>query len=375
MFPAIAYLEWIDGRPEAAEYDLGSSDLRGTRSEQFGPIPGRLAGLDDPPASLDLRSQLAEVYDVDSENVLLTPGATTANFVAIATALTAVTGEDDESGDDEPERDPQVLVEKPGYEPLRATSQALGGRVDRFLRPAEDDYRLDPERIGSALADDAALAITTNRHNPSGTLTDRETLAEAASVAGEYGIPVLVDEVYAPYTTTAEEGAFGGPTAAGLDGAVVTGSLTKFFGLGGLRLGWLVAEADFVSRARSVAWHIPALAEPSVTLGRRALAHKSDLEPVQRDLCATNHEQLASFVESRPDVSGDVPAGSPFAFLSVDGIDGDELAARAWEEADLLVVPGRFFEIPDAVRVSLGRAPEEGAAALERFGELLDSLA
>ncbi|MCT9096821.1 pyridoxal phosphate-dependent aminotransferase [Haloarchaeobius sp. HME9146] len=368
MFPTIEYLEWIAGRPDAATHDLGSSDLRGSFQHQRGPVPGRLAGLEDPPPDRGLETQLADLYEVDEANVLVTAGATTANFVAIATAL-------QHTGPATEEPRPQVLVEKPGYEPLRATPQGLGGRVDRFLRPPEDGYPLDPHRVEAALTEDASLVITTNRHNPSGTVTPTETLAEAAQHAGEEGARLLVDEVYAPYVTEpTSEGAFGAPTAAGIENTVVTGSLTKFMGLGGLRVGWLIADEDFISQARSVAWHLPTLAEPSVALAGRALEHRAELVPVQRDLLRANHELLTSFVEEREDLTGSIPPGSPYGLVEHESVDGDELAARAWEEYDLLVVPGRFFDRPGAVRLSLGRSTAHCEDALAVLAELLDTL-
>ncbi|WP_267639643.1 pyridoxal phosphate-dependent aminotransferase [Haloarchaeobius amylolyticus] len=368
MFPTIEYLEWIAGKPEAATHDLGSSDLRGTFQHQRGPIPGRLAGLDDPPPERDLDRQLADCYGVDESNVLVTAGATMANFVAIATAIQQAGDTGDASG-------PQVLVEKPGYEPLRASARALGGRVDRFLRPPEDGYPLVPGRVEAALMDDAGLVVTTNRHNPSGEFTAVETVAETARAADDYGARVLVDEVYAPYVTDlTTDGPFGAPTAAGVENTVVTGSLTKFMGLGGLRVGWLLADADFVEAARSVAWHLPALAEPSVALAARALEHREELVPAQRDLLAANHELLAGFVAERDDLAGEIPPGSSFGFVEHASVGGDDLAARAWEEYDLLVVPGRFFDRPEAVRLSLGRSAGHCEEALAVFGDLLDTL-
>ncbi|MFD1645601.1 pyridoxal phosphate-dependent aminotransferase [Haloarchaeobius litoreus] len=362
MFPTIAYLDWITGRPEDAEHDLGSSDLRGTAGERRDPIPGRLAGLSEPPASATLEEQVATEYDVDRSNVLVTAGASMANVLATATAL-----------DGHENEQPQVLVEKPGYEPLVATPRAFGGQIHRFVRPADDGYRLDPDRVDGALVDEACLVIATNRHNPSGRLSSRETLAATAERVRAAGGRLLVDEVYAPFTLDPAAKGLGGPTAAGLDDVVVTGSLTKFFGFGGLRVGWLIADAAFVERAERVAHHLPALAQPSVSLARRALHHEQRLLAGQRDLAATNHDLLATFVDDRDDLDGTVHDDATFALLEPTTVDGDAVAEAAWDEG-VLVVPGRFFDAPGCVRVSLGRSPEHCEAALSAFGAVLDGL-
>ncbi|WP_232688532.1 pyridoxal phosphate-dependent aminotransferase [Halobacterium zhouii] len=375
MFPRLEYLEWISGRPEVAMHDLGSSDLRGDRDHEPEAVPDPLVGLEDPPVGASLEMQLAAEYGVDPDQVLLTPGASTANFVAAAAALDAELEEGGPSMDDDDAdtRDPRVLVEKPAYEPLVETPRALGGNVDRFLR--EDDYRLNPERAANATVENTRLVAATNRHNPSGVRSDRDTLLELADVAADCDARLLVDEVYAPYGSTPDESestAFGAPTVADVENTVVTSSLTKFFGLGDLRVGWLVADAEFVSRARSVAHHIPGFAGTSRALGMRALHNKDTLVERSRDLAAENSAALDAFLDARDDVDGFVPEGSTFAFLDPENVDGDELAAAAWDEG-VLVVPGRFFDDPERVRVSLGRTPESSTAALDALGVVLDS--
>ncbi|UPW00032.1 aminotransferase class I/II-fold pyridoxal phosphate-dependent enzyme [Halorussus gelatinilyticus] len=383
MFPDIAYLDWITGRPETAEYDLGSSDLRRAPAGPDGVVPPALTGVVAGEATL--RDRLAEIYGVESENVLVTAGGTHANFLAAAAAVTdaeAAARAAEESGDGgnggvsdgESTATPRVLVEKPGYEPLRATPDAVGATVDRFLRTPDDGYPLDPGRVDAALVADTALVTVTNRHNPSGRLTDRETLAETARVVGDGDARLLVDEVYAPFRAEPGEGPFGGPTAAGLPNTVVTNSLTKFFGFGDVRIGWLVADAAFVERARSVAHHVPAVAEPSRRLAGRALAAADRLAEGSRERVRTNRAALAEFVASRADLSGRVEPGSPYAFLAHDAADGDDVAAAA-SAAGVLVVPGRFFDDAERFRVGACQDPERVRAGLDRLGGVLDSLA
>jgi aspartate/methionine/tyrosine aminotransferase len=372
MFPRLDYLEWIAGRPEVALYDLGSSDLRGDRDHEPTVVPEPLEGLPDPPAGATLETQIAGEYGVHPERVLVTPGASTANFVATAAALYPNAGTGD-GGEDAREAIPTALVEKPAYEPLVEAPRALGGTTNRFLRPRNDDYALDSDRIDAALDDDTRLVTVTNRHNPSGRLADPDALAAAASAASDAGARLLVDEVYAPFGEDAGDGPFGGPTAVDLDGAVVTGSLTKFFGLGDLRVGWVIADSEFVDRARSILHHLPGNAGPSRALGMRAFHNVEDLAERSRDLVAENHALLASFVDAHDNVHAVVPGGSTYAFLEVDGTDGDELATAAWDEG-VLVAPGRFFDDEDGVRVSLGRTPDHSAAALDALAGVLAEL-
>jgi len=368
VLPAIDYLDWIDGRPARATHDLATSELRpGEGGDGVGP-----ASLDGRPAPDDatVREQVAAIYDVSPDRVLLTPGASTANAVA---ALAAVAVHGSGAGDDA--GDGRVLVEKPGYEPLYRTPEAFGVPVDRFVRPQEAAFGLDPDRVDAAVRDAHACVTVTNRHNPSGRRTEREELATLARVAADSDATLLVDEVYAPYVgdERATAGAFGGVTAAGLPNTAVTGSLTKFYGLGGLRVGWIVADPAVIEAARGIARHFPSLADPSLALARRALANREALSTRAREHCEATHDLLAEFVADRPALSGPVFDGSTYAVLAHDRADGDAVAAAAWE-AGVLVVPGRFFELDDRFRVSLGAPPERTAAGLDALGSVLDGL-
>lgn len=384
--PTVEYIGWIEGRPASVEHDLGSSDLRGGAVQDPGTVvPERLSGLADA-GEVPVDRLVAEVYGVDPGAVLVTPGASLANAVAALTALDAAeerldddgtaTGADHlAGGHDGFDPSGSALVEKPGYEPLVDTPQLFGARIDRFLRRAENDWRLDPDRVEAALRDHTALVTVTNRHNPTGRLSTRGRLAAAAEAVRAADARLLVDEVYAPYVVdSGNDGrAFGGVTAAGLDGTVVTGSLTKFHGLGALGVGWLIADEAFVERAERVARHFPGVSGPSRALGRRTLAHREHLERESGELLARNAALLADFVADRTDLDGPVYEGSSYALLAHADADGDAVAEAALNR-DLLVVPGRFFETPGRFRVSLGRDTEHVREALAVLGGVLDDL-
>lgn len=361
MFPSMPYLEWIWGRPAAATYDLGSSDLRTHRADGS-VVPAPLDGLAHPDEPPSVEESIADEYGVDPAQVLVTAGATHANFVAAATAIGLS------------EAASTVLVEKPGYGPLIHTPAGLGARIARFRRRPDDDYDLSAKPVGDAVDDSTALVTVTNRHNPTGRLVGRGRLAELADVAAEADAHLLVDEVYGPYVREGDEKtAFGGVTAARLPNTVATGSLTKFHGLSGLNIGWIVAPESFVERAKRVFVHVPAVASPSRALARRFFANRDRLVTASRDHLRRNHDLLASFVADRPDLSGPIHDGCTFGLVAHERVDGDRLAEAAWE-AGVLVVPGRFFDEPQGVRLSAGRSPDEVAAGLAALGDVLDDL-
>lgn len=363
MFPDIAYLEWIRAQKAETTWDLGSSGLGG-RSEAV--VPERLASLPDPPEATELEAQIADQYDetITEENVLVTAGATHANVLAFAAAIDGATTES-----------PAIAVEEPGYEPLLATPQGLGAELQRVERDPEDGYDLTPAALQAGIDETTAMVVISNRHNPSGHILSRPELADLAGPCQEQGASLLVDEVYAPYRPTADSGpgtAFGGPTVAGIEGGVVTNSLTKFFGLGGLRIGWIVADSEFIERATRIAYHFPDVAEPSRALAKRMFHNLDRIVTDARERVRSNAALLAEFVDSRPELEGPVAEGSTYGFLRHASADGDKVHEAAMEEG-ILVVPGRYYEDRDRFRLSVGGEADVMRESLERFGDVLDT--
>ncbi len=138
----------------------------------------------------------------------------------------------------------EILFESPAYDPLLALAHYLGANVKRFQRRFEDGFAVSAAEIERNVSPRTRLIVITNFHNPSGVLTDEQTLREVGELARGVTARVLVDEVYL-------EMLFAEPpqTAFHLGNQfVVTGSLTKAFGLSGLRCGWILAEPELAQR-------------------------------------------------------------------------------------------------------------------------------
>src|ERR1017187_6374723 len=164
-------------------------------------------------------------YAVDADCVVTAAGTSGANYLAFATLLDA--------GD-------EVLIEHPAYGLLVDALEYVGAVVKRFARTFEGGYAVDPEVVRRAVTPGTKLIVVTNLHNPSSVLTGEDVLREIGEIARGVGARVLVDEVYldAVYENT--------PRTAFHLGAefVVTSSLTKVYGVSGLRCGWILAEAE-----------------------------------------------------------------------------------------------------------------------------------
>ena len=308
-----------------------------------------------------LRETIASRYRVAPAQVFAVSGGTSfANWVAVLALLNGCG-----SGT-------EVIVERPTYEPLLRIPQGLGHRVRRLDRRFEDGYAIDLDRFAALVSTRTRLAIVTNLHNPSGARIPMTTLQAMAALLARVKGFLLVDEVYL-------ECLFGGRPESSVhagSNVVVTNSLTKAYGLDGLRAGWILGPAAVVARAGRIN---DLMTNNSVAAGERmALAAFRRLRAIDRRahrLLDPNLARLRAFFGREPRLTAYVPEGGNVAFPRVPSrIDTDRLAAHLVKRYSTLVVPGRFFESPRHVRVSFGCATTRLLRGLANISGALDDL-
>jgi hypothetical protein len=342
-------MEWAKAR-RAPELDLAGSnilncsidDLEGAREALS------LAGSNEngyPP----LVEAIARRYGVTPEQVATANGAAGANFQVCAALL--------EPGDD-------VLVERPGYDPLLGAPRLLGANVVRFDRRLENRFALDLERVARAMTPRTRLIIVTRPHNPTGAPVDRSALAAIGRMAAASGAHVLVDEVYLDTTVA---GAV--PAATLGDVFISTSSLTKSYGLSSLRCGWSLSSPELAERIRRTRDVIDGNGSIAAErLGVLAFSQLDRLASRASALLAANAPLVREFLRSRPELEAIEPTAGTVVFPRIRGVqDTSRFADRLIAEHGTAVVPGRFFEAPAHFRLGFGgptRVVREGLAAV-----------
>lgn len=281
-------------------------------------------------------------------------GCSFANHLAMAAVLQA--------GD-------EVLVEDPTYELLLATLGYLGARVRRFARRHQDRYSLDVGAVVAGLTASTRLVVLTNLHNPTGAHSDVAQVHAVAAAASKVGAMVLVDEVYLELLANGA----GAPTAFHPDGNIITtGSLTKAYGLSGLRCGWVLAPASLAERMRRLndlfGVQPPHIAERVSVLAFDRLA---GLRTRAGGMIATNRAAYLEILGHHPALDQTILDQGTTMFPRLRSGDGDSLFQRVTADFDTSVVPGRFFGRPDHIRVGLGGDPAMTRVGLERLGTAL----
>jgi len=300
--------------------------------------------------------ELSERYRVEPKNIVTAAGTSFANHLAMAVLINP--------GD-------EVLIERPTYEPLLALTQYLGAKVRRFDRYYNEGFRIRPVEIEKYVSKRTRLIVLTNFHNPSGVSTDAPLLSEVGEIAKAVGAHVLVDEVYLEMLFDESPGsAFHlGPEF------VATSSLTKAYGLSGLRCGWIFAEAGLALKM----WRLNDLfAATPVHAGERlsviALRQLGRISSGAKARLDTNRKTLNHFLDSRDDLEAIRPEKGSIMFPRLKTGKAEKLFELLREKYDTSVVPGGFFEMPDHFRIGLGGEPDALVEGLRRLGAALDEL-
>jgi aspartate/methionine/tyrosine aminotransferase len=339
-----------------ARYALSSSEVPGFRMDSQ---PIGIADLELDGAShhryLPLRAAIAGRYGVQPENVVTADGTSMANMLAMATLIAP--------GD-------EVLFEQPAYEPMLSAASFLGAKLRRFERKPQEAFRLDPAQVEAAMTDRTRLIALTNLHNPSSALATAAELRGVGRLATAAGARVLVDEVYLDSATPQQS------TAALLGPEfVATSSLTKVYGLSGLRCGWILAEAELAERM----WRLNELfgvaqAHPAERLSCIAFSHFEALVGDNPEMLAHNRELFNRFVTARPDLECTPSKHGITAFPRWSGGNAERLDNLLRSKYDTSIVPGRWFELPDRFRIGFGLPADDFVEALKRLGAGLDDL-
>jgi aspartate/methionine/tyrosine aminotransferase len=300
-----------------------------------------------------LLETIGELKGVKPESIVTAIGTSMANHLAMS-ALFA-------PGD-------EVLMEEPAYELMLNAALYLGAKVNRFQRRVEDNFALDPEEVRKNLTPQTKLIVITNMHNPSSSLATNDTLRVIGDMANEVGARVLVDEVYLealhhpPLPTSFHLG----------PQFVVTSSLTKAYGLSGLRCGWIIAEPELAERI----WQLNDLFGSSPVhiaelLSIFAIEQLGKISKRADALIETNRTALAETLAGHPALDLYIPPVGTTAFPILRNGEVDKFCAFLRENYETSVVPGVYFERPQHFRIGLGG---DTAMTQEGLTHLADAL-
>ena len=347
-----AYMEWVKTCTDV-RFNLANSGVKNYSLSAL-PINWDTLELSGPGAYgyRPLVEAIARKCGVDPTCVATAQGTSMANHLAMAGVL---------------ERGDEVLIESPAYPLLGETAQYLGAVVHYFDRSAESNFALDPAAIERAMTPGTRLIVISNLHNPSCAYIDETTLRRTGEIARRMRAKVLVDEVYLDLLfENAPETAFKLGTEF-----IVTSSLTKVYGLSGLRCGWIFAEPDLIRRIYRLN-DLFGVNNPYLTdqVSCVALGMLDRIGRWAKDLLDRNRTVANEFLRAAPEVDCKGVAAGTVLFPRIQ-CSVDTLRRVLRERFETIVTPGHFFGAPDRIRIGIGGETEVLAEGLTRIQQAL----
>jgi len=338
-----------------ARIDLDHSGAPNPMRDGFDPCVGGEAFLNEFEVEDKLYKAISSAYKVKRERIALTCGAQSANFTFFQSCL---------------QRRDVAACETPTYAPIRACANALFESTVQVARKGETGYAVDTGSYQSALGKGAKVVALTNLHNPSAKAIGDEAMSDLLERSEAKGALVLVDEVY-------REMAHGRPPKAAFElggSGVTTNGLSKLWGLGGLRIGWLIGPEEVVRKVTDArlysSWHLPtrSMALAIQAIKKREWFRKRVLEvakrnlPIVRDWAA--EERRVELVD--PD------GGLHLLVRLPPRTDDERFAESLLARHRTAVCPGRYFGEGGSVRVTYSCESEELRKGLEQISDVLD---
>jgi aspartate/methionine/tyrosine aminotransferase len=310
-----------------------------------------------------LRERIAALYpNVGAEHVLVTVGAAQANSMVCSTLL--------QPGD-------EVVVMSPGYRQVWGLAHNAGCVVKELPLDPARGWRLDLAALDALVTPRTKLVAIVNPNNPTGTILTREEMQRIVGACARVGAWLHADEVYRGTERNQDEET---PTFWGMyDRLICTNSLSKAYGLSGLRIGWAVAQPDVIEALwRRHEYAVIAAAAPSMTLATIALQpeKRRTLLDRQKQLARAGWQVLDAWLAEQRGLFDVQPSeATSIAFVHYNlPLSSFALAERVRKEASVLFAPGGFMGAEQHLRITLGYEPEKVRAALDRLGAVAQRL-
>ncbi|HEY2391070.1 MAG TPA: pyridoxal phosphate-dependent aminotransferase [Candidatus Angelobacter sp.] len=349
------YMEWAKLH-SAAKFNLATSGIENLPLSELGVSIDQLE-INGPSiyGYEPLLQTISRRYRVPQECVVSAVGTSLANYLALAATT--------EPGD-------EILVEQPTYELILSTAKYLGLEIKRFPRRAENNFAIDMVDVERNITPRTRVIVLCNLHNPTGAQTPDSQLRELGELSSKNGAYVLVDEVYREmlYESVPASAFHIDP-----ERFIVTNSLTKAYGLSGLRCGWVLAPPELARRMfRINDLHGATFTHPAELLSVIAFGKLSQIAAKMKSMLDANRRLLRDFLLGREDLDYFWPEYGTIVFPRLKSGDMDSLCKMLSDDFETKVVPGSFFEHPDRFRMGVGAATESVRAALQQFGQGLD---
>jgi aspartate/methionine/tyrosine aminotransferase len=346
--PRIELFEWLRGNHERADYVLAFSKMKGLSKREYDELvqydlgPELDLGRGDLHGANEFKQILMEIYGCEFDNIVTTSGGTQANCLVFLSTLN---------------KKDEFIIEQPGYQPMWLTPEMMGARKIPWPRRFEDGFRLNVDALEDLITNRTKLIVLTNPNNPTGVVADRELeIKKVAEIAQDKGIYVLIDEIFIDGADKPQVSAYGLPNV------IITSSMTKVYGLGGQRTGWIIAPQEIASECQHAKSHTNGSSSYLGEMMNAYALRNARKVLLQRfnKLSISNFQILSKWMEANQDiVEWVLPHGGIMCFprYRVD-MSSIELCQKLLDDHKVMVNPGEYFNMDGHIRLGYA-CPED----------------
>ncbi len=305
----------------------------------------------------ELRDRIAALYPGATEaSVLVTVGGAEANFVGHWHLLDA-------------SRPAAVML--PNYMQVPGMVENFGAPIMPFHLREDSGWQPDLDELESALASGANFILVTNPNNPTGACLSQDSMQGIVGLAERFGAWILADEVYCGAEVAGEETpSFWGQT----DRVLVTNSLSKAYGLPGLRLGWVMGPAELIQDLwgrTDYTTIAPATLSDHLATVALEPETRAKIMARTRGIIRENFGTMKDWIDGQDGLFSYRPpdAGAICYMRYRSSVNSSVFAEKLRTEKDLLVVPGDHFGMDHYLRIGFGNPRDELVDGLGRISE------
>ncbi|AHC52023.1 aspartate aminotransferase [Sulfolobus acidocaldarius SUSAZ] len=335
MYPEFCLERWQSLRDWRAKYVLSESGVEPLNLKDFELVDIKLE-YGHTKGQIRLRELISNMYSTSSDNVIITNGGAEANYITILSVI--------KPGD-------HVLVEMPNYMQIPGLLKGLNAKIDYFWLREENGFRIDIEEINEKVTRGTKAIVITNPNNPTGMALSESEIKAIAEIAEDNKTWIIADEVY---RGSEHEGNVRPSFIDVYDKTISTNSMSKVYGLPGIRVGWVVGNREIVDKMWSVKDYTsisPSVISQEIALS--ALMNKEKLQARSRDIAKRNMRLFEEVIRD-VDMKWIRPNATVLAFPKTPLKDTYKFSEELFEKYSVLVNPGECFEMPGYLRIGLG---------------------
>jgi aminotransferase len=316
----------------------------------------------------EFREAVANYYrrykqvDVEPDNVLVMCGSSHAIYVIMNSILN--------KGD-------EVLVPDPSYFYYASVIKIMGGVPCHFPLNKNEDYGLNVEEVKKRIKPRSKAIILCNPNNPTGSLFDRKSLQELADVAIEKDLIVISDEAYERIIYDRKKHHSMGTFSDMRDRLIITNTLSKTYAMTGLRLGYMIADKDYISEiAKWMGYMVICISSAIQKAGIAALEGNQSCVDMMVKIYDRRRKMMVEGLNEIDGISCKTPQGAFYAFPDISEVskDSKRFADSLLKESKVATVPGCLFGLGGEghLRLSFATSQEDIKEGLRRVHQVMN---